>query len=755
MFDHRPTHQPPEETAMPRLRVFLVVLALGAATVARAQGANCPASRPVIDIPGGSTDAERKVWRDKFRDVVVNRDNVIVRLGPDVDFDFGDLGPTDFPIEINRCVVILSVARMDAVPPPEPRRVGPVPARPVAIGPPHSPISLGPRTLPTAGLVPARPFSIDLPTVPIGPGPRIIPSARTSHSVGPVLRFGKHPDITDATAFLGVGCGADGDHDGARISGFRVFGNGDQTVDNVGLRIGGCTDVEVSNMEFAYFGGAGVEVGDPASPGIPGSEPAPIGVLVHDSYIHDNLQPQHGGTLGIGGHAGGYGVNIAQGGWARVYNNTFDNNRHDLTANGKAGGYDAEQNLILKGGGYHGALYETYIHVFDAHGTDNCNTPSSSAWNCGDAGRTFHILENAFQYTKTIDIKFRGKPKGYATIGGNVFAAGDQDSAISGNDNVFIGTDNIYGRDGYGRYLVCDFDGDGIDDLFLATGVSWWFSGQARFPWTHLRAGHVGTDQLRLGYFSGSAKCDVLIETPAGSGQWFISVGGVTDPVARPLGNFGHPLSEVRFGRFDPAVRDHRPGATRQTTHAFWRGPDGAWWVTPLTKPAWKVVGGSGFGLSDLAFGDFNGDGVTDVLAVEQGHWSVSDSATQTWRPLNTGLSDPVGGLIIANLDTDDNIDDILKLERAVKLVNVGGQPFEDITLVWWRSKNGVEPWKVWSAYHYTYPATNPEMTQGAFGLAGRFGPAAGQGATMVIDPSRYGRFLAAPAIRWASGVQY
>ena len=487
---------------------------------------------------------------------------------------------------------------------------------------------------------------------------------------------------------------------------------------------------------------------------VPPTEPAPVRVLVHDNYFHDNLQPTHGGGVFGGGHAGGYGVNVALGGWARIYDNAFDNNRHDVTANGKAGGYDAEQNLILKGGGYHGAWYEHYIHVFDAHGTDNCDTTSDSAWNCGDAGRIFLILENAFQYTKTTDIKFRGKPKGYATISGNVFALGDQDLAISGNDNVFIGH-NTYGKDGFGEYQVCDFDGDGIDDLFQATGVSWWFSGQARFQWTDLRASQVTADQLRLGYFSGGPRCDVLVETPMGSGQWSISVGGVGDPATRPLGNFGHPLSEVRFGRFDPTIRDHRPGVTRQTTHAFWRDPQGRWWITPLTKPAWQVVGSSSFQLSDLAFGDFNGDGVTDVLAVEQGRWSISDAARGQWQTLNTQLSDPVGGLLIANMDNDDNIDDVLKLDREVHDVTVNGIQLETVKLTWWRSRNGVEPWKAWSTYQYQYQLNDPEMTRAAYGFAGRFGPAVGQGATMVIDPGRVGRFLAGPAIRWNSEYPY
>lgn len=710
--------------------IIIALFALAAAGVSHAQPASCPSSRIVVDIAGGTTDQEKRFWRDRFVTYITTTPNLLVRLGPDVDFDFSDFDKTKFPIAIRECVTITSVAQFDTQPVPE-----------ALAG-----------AAPTEG---RQPILAGANRVEFGPfGPPAAPPARTSHSLGPKLSFGKHPDITDSTAFLEVACGADGNHDGVRLSGFRVFGNGDQTTDNVGLRIGGCHDVEVSNMEFAYFGGVGVEVGDPHFSEIPPTETAPILVLVHDNYIHDNKHPTQGGPLGGilgGGHAGGYGVNVALGGWAKIYNNTLDNNRHDITANGKAGGYDAEQNLVLKGGGYHGAWYEQYIHVFDAHGTDNCDTPSSSAWNCGDAGRTFHIIENAFQYTKTTDIKFRGKPKGYATISGNVFALGDQDSAVDGNDNVYV-QDNTYGQDGYGQYQVCDFDGDGIDDLFLSTGVSWWFSGQARFPWTHLRASRFTGNQIRLGYFDGDERCDVLVESPAASGLWFISSGGTTDPMATSLGNFGHPLGEVRFGRFDPNIRDHRPGVTRQTTYAFWRSPGKQWWITRLTKPAWTMIGGSGFPLTDLAFGDFTGDGVTDVLAVEQGHWAISDAGRGQWRNLNLQLSDPVSGLVIANMDSDDNIDDILKLDREVHDVKVNALvTLETVKLTWWRSKNGVEPWKVWSTYSYTYSLNDPESVPVAYGFAGRFGPAAGHGAAMVIDQTRYGQFFADPNTRWSS----
>src|SRR6185437_12257864 len=133
------------------------------------------------------------------------------------------------------------------------------------------------------------------------------------------------------------------------------------------------------------------------------------------------------------------------------------------------------------------------------------------------------------------------------------------------------------------------------------------------------------------------------------------------------------------------------------------------------------------------------GDGVTDVLAVEQGRWAISESGAGQWRRLNVNLSDPVQNLFIANMDADDNIDDILKLERTYKALDSAGNV--EATLTWWRSRNGVEPWKKWQSYSSHFNLNDPEIVPISFGFAGRFGAAPG-GGTMIIDEHRRGRFF-------------
>ncbi|MBK9305899.1 MAG: hypothetical protein IPM58_02125 [Nitrospira sp.] len=150
----------------------------------------------------------------------------------------------------------------------------------------------------------------------------------------------------------------------------------------------------------------------------------------------------------------------------------FDFNRHSVVANGYMGGYQAERNLILKGGGYHGSFGNRDTHVFDIHGTDTCGIAdifSDSVYNCGAAGRTSLLRDNTFQYKKDTDIKIRGNPTNLATIDHNIFARSDKGAAIKLTINltgeccrVKISENNRYNVETFGRLglrPVCDLDG--------------------------------------------------------------------------------------------------------------------------------------------------------------------------------------------------------------------------------------------------------------------------------------------------------
>ena len=550
--------------------------------------------------------------------------------------------------------------------------------------------------------------------------------ARTPRTLGPVLHYGPADRWGGGGTFLKIACPPEKKpaSDRIRISGFRLFGPSfDQQVDSdVGISIDSCVDVEISNMEIAGWGSAGILVGNGLVPRINDFSQ----IRIHDNFIHHNQHPSEGG------HALGYGVEVGGGRVrAHIYRNVFDFNRHAIAAQGRTGGYVAEENLVLKGGGYHGGGYPygTYTHIFDVHGVGDNGLG-------GDAGEEFRIERNSFQYASDSAIHIRGRPRNYASIAENIFTHeclraqgifgvfGDCAIRLWVYGNV-PKLPNVLKTDTYGEYGVCDFDGDGIDDLFLATGATWWYSSSGEFQWSFLNTSSKRKKDLRLGYFDDDSRCDVLTES-GGSGRWVISSGGTGawTPLESLHGGiergFRAPLKDVVFGRFNPNDNSH----SRRTTHAFWRKQNGEWHVTPLWNPdGWEYVRRSRKPMSQLRFGDFTGDGVTDVLAVDNGRWAISESARTQWHPLNR-YNEPVAGLFIANMDRDDGIDDILRLDKG----NIG-------ELIWWRSKNGREAWTEFKRYSPNSPL------RWTSGFVGRFGPMSG-GGTLAIDQKRIGHFF-------------
>ena len=313
------------------------------------------------------------------------------------------------------------------------------------------------------------------------------------------------------------------------------------------------------------------------------------------------------------------------GAYALIEQNVFDFNRHAIKGGSQDGtGYVAARNLVLKGGGYHGRTFNTYTHQFDVHGTDTCGL---GHLDCGDAGEWFVYLHNAFQYDHDHAIKIRGRPDVGIEIVENVFPhEGLEDDW--GDDAINLQTDeriamagNVINVDTYGHYGVCDFDGDGTDDLWLATGQTWWYASGGQRHWVYLKEATERLYQVGLWDFDGDGRCDVFAVNRLAK-QWEISKGGREAWTALP-GTYDLPFEALRFGNFNGD----------RMMDIFYRDPAGQWWaISPGVYP-WRLLGSSSFPLDKLRFGDFNGDGVTDILAVQDGYWAVSWGGTTTWAP--------------------------------------------------------------------------------------------------------------------------
>lgn len=330
---------------------------------------------------------------------------------------------------------------------------------------------------------------------------------RTSRDPGPLLYTTTRPGIL-----------FDVQGDNVRIAGLRIRGTdlGVSEADySNGISSSSYVNLEITNNELYGWSGSAVRVNDNSNRIDPATNPETV--RVHDNYIHHN---QH-----VGSH--GYGVVVGNGAYALIERNVFDWNRHAIAGDGSSGsGYHAYSNLILKNGGLHRSIggVWTHTHQFDMHGQDSCGViatledifDEASLFNCGTAGYDMIIRNNTFLYTSGPDIKLRGTPERTpygAFVGSNVFAQSPIGAAIQQEERgLLIEDGNVFGFDGSAALGSCDFDADGIDDSFMATGQTWWFSSRGTMPWSYLNNSPRTLSELTLVYADADPRCDVIAD---------------------------------------------------------------------------------------------------------------------------------------------------------------------------------------------------------------------------------------------------
>ncbi len=145
-----------------------------------------------------------------------------------------------------------------------------------------------------------------------------------------------------------------------------------------------------------------------------------------------------------------------------------------------------------------------------------------------------------------------------------------------------------------------------------------------------------------------------------GIGTGFDKAGWYSNPDIGNEGEFGIPST-------DPGAADNRKtlNNTAATVARFRMTP--AWFLSASAESPWLELRVSDYGLSDLAFGDFNGDGETDVFRVEGvdgGSWWVSYSGKGDWEMLNTvdPGAYPLSELAFADFD-NDGVTDVFRAE--------------------------------------------------------------------------------------------
>ena len=400
--------------------------------------------------------------------------------------------------------------------------------------------------------------------------------------------------------------------------------------------------VEITDNEFWNWTYAGVAVrgnhGDTGFRRMTRSEAREI--YIARNYMHHNVRD------GLG-----YGVVVSDGAYATIEGNVFDYNRHAIASDGAPyTGYIARFNYVLEQGHcQEGSLVGCFYNQhFDVHGT------ADNGYG-GIAGEYFDIAYNSFRgeqtyyFTKTRPaFMIRGTPTVGAYFYGNVLVHSLAD-AIQKNDGDLIFNEDIervyrgpnaYNTDPSTGLATGDFDADGRQDVFLATGASWYYSSGAQTEWRFLSPTTAKIPTLRFGQFDSHPATDVF--TQIGT-RWFYSSGG-TRPWA-PLADVGYfPLSSYHFGDFNG---DRRTDVMRT---------DGTYWYVSWSgREDWQVLKRSAY--QNIRLGDFNGDGRTDVFSLAGGAWSYAPSGSEAWLRLNDQLTNQLSTLVFADFGGNGRTD--------------------------------------------------------------------------------------------------
>jgi hypothetical protein len=429
----------------------------------------------------------------------------------------------------------------------------------------------------------------------------------------------------------------------------------------VGSRNDGApTDVIVDHNELLDWPEAGVNVVnkfDPADACPPDQGQLPVATVARN-FIHHNENND------------GYGVALYGGGVARIQANTFLMNRHAISVGIGEGHtrYDAESNLVLSRAPVYGGNIE---QDFDVHGTDGDND-----WYGGTGGGPVQIVGNTFlgaDHYSRYNFELRAPPCGAG--GKTVFdqfafnvtmdvwpvhmctAKGDDhctlgavNGQLNGNgiDWVAFAVDHWLERNPADRLGVGDFDGDGSEDLFLATGAAWYYASAGRAEWRFLNNRPDRVDGLLFGDFDADGRTDVF--TVSGR-DWLVSWGGVSPWEKLRTSEVDAPIGDLAVGQFDGDPRADIFYADGKT-----------WQLSSGGVASFRPLDVSSFRVRDLRFGDFNRDGRTDVFGVTSGRWQFEDGGAKNWQPLPVTLTSSVAGLIVADLDGDGFADDIGRL---------------------------------------------------------------------------------------------
>ena len=494
-----------------------------------------------------------------------------------------------------------------------------------------------------------------------------------------------------------------GEH--VRITGLRITGHSrskDKTTLHTGILLAGSGPMIIDHNKLSNWTSAAIGVGLKDAPANwacapPGTTFRPENVRIVRNFIHHNVRESFG-----------YGVVVGGDGYAGIMGNTFLMNRHAIAADGQARtSYSAWFNLVMSNVPSYGTTRREQAD-FDMHGSDG-----SSHHTGGIGGGAVEIARNTFLGTDgRINFDLRGmacqenrfvnnvstQDKGDALrwyVPAMIFANDEDkrhcDAELTTKDTrvehrVFCGSqvqpdrtppvwltvsgNKFDATNPTNRLAVGDFDGDGRDDLFLATGQAWYFSPAGIVEWRYLSAQTERVDAVKFGDFDGDRRTDVLVWR---AGDIDVSWGGLSR--LERINQGAHPIADYAIGDFDG---DGKADIFYANGTQWFVSSGGVSGFVPYAPFPQRV--------SALRFGDFDRDRKTDVFGVVSGRWQVVFAGTGIWRSLGTALTDSVTRLVVADFDGDRRADVATSLplgNRAWRWVmsKGGTRPFAPVHL--------------------------------------------------------------------------
>jgi len=426
--------------------------------------------------------------------------------------------------------------------------------------------------------------------------------------------------------------------DHVRITGLRLRGPMDDPrcsqanlVENRVIWIKRPTDLApepialIDRLDISYFKGAAV---DTWGPGVSDCAPDPaatqrtIRVRVIGNFIHHNDV---------------YGSATGQDAFILIRGNYFYwQKAHAIVsdASGKSG-FIAHDNFIPA------TQHPRETEDIDMHGSEQVVGNHTG----GTSGDYFDIGWNTFMHARRDkNVWQRGTPCFRTWIHDNVFARSKDESIgtistvperhlVDGQQNTFNASDPT------GSLAVGDFDGDGIDDVFVATGQGWYFSSGGQAEWRFLSRKSERLGSLLFGDFDGDGRTDVVA---LHGDEIVISWGGVSP--WQTINVTAWKLSDLAVGDFDG---DGRADLFLATGTEWFYAPGGRNW-TPLATSSYRRA--------NLIFGDFRRERRTRVLRISGGRW-LAAGLNLPWTATGSAPVSSVAGLVVGDFDGDGFID--------------------------------------------------------------------------------------------------